>query len=95
MRAVVGVELAVALEVQVSLRISERKDVSDLRADSDNAGFEGADVIAAATVAGELVIHIADRTDEHLLGEKLRRAPIEMEIDAVGIVGRWIFEISS
>jgi hypothetical protein len=85
-RAIVGVELAVALEVQVSLRISERKDISDLRADANDPRHEGTDMITAAAVAGELVIHIANRTDKPLLGEKLRRAPIEMEVDAILIV---------
>jgi hypothetical protein len=43
-------------------------------------------VIAAAAVPGELVIHIADRADEKLLGKKLRCAPVEVEVDAVLIV---------
>jgi hypothetical protein len=45
----VCVELPIALEVQISLIISERKDIADLRAYADDAGFEGADMVAAAT----------------------------------------------
>jgi hypothetical protein len=86
-RPVVGVELAIALEVDVSLRSSERKDVSDLRADADDAGFEGAHPIAASTVARELVVDITHGADQQLLGEKLRGAPVEVKVEAVLIIG--------
>jgi hypothetical protein len=79
----VGVELAIALEIQVSLIISERKNIPNLRADADDARLEGADAVAASTVAGELVVHIAHRPDEQLFGEKLRCAPIKVKVETV------------
>src|SRR5271154_1276206 len=84
---VVVVELLIALEVQICLFISEWEDVPDLRADADDARHEGTDMVAAAAVAGQLVVHIAYRSDQQLLGKELRCAPIEMKIDAVLIVG--------
>jgi hypothetical protein len=44
---VVGVEFPISLEVQISLITPERKDIADLRADADDAGFERADMVAA------------------------------------------------
>jgi hypothetical protein len=43
----VGVEFPISLEVQISLITPERKDIADLRADADDAGFERADMVAA------------------------------------------------
>jgi len=42
---------------------------------------------AAAAAAGELVVHIADRANQHLLGDKLRRTPVQVKVEAVLIVG--------
>ena len=90
-----AVEFTITLEVHVYLFISDRKNVSNLRADADDAGVERADMVSAAAVAGELVIHIADCADEQLLGDKLRRAPIEVGIDAAGVSRRFVLEIPS
>jgi hypothetical protein len=43
----VGVEFPISLEIQISLITPERKDMADLRADADDAGFERADMVAA------------------------------------------------
>jgi hypothetical protein len=61
-----GVELHIPLEIQISLIISDRKEIADLRTDADNPRLERADVVAASAVAGELVVDIAHRPDEQL-----------------------------
>jgi len=55
--------------------------------------MEAADVVAGAAVAADLFIDIADHTHPDLLGEELRRGPIEMHVDAVLILRRLIGEI--
>ena len=66
------------------------KNVSNLRADADNAGLEGAEDRRAAAVTGELIVDIADQPNLHLFGQKLRRAPIKVHIDTIGVSGRLI-----
>ena len=46
-------------------------------------GFEAADAVTGAVVAGKLLVGVADEADLPLLGEELRRAPIEVHVDAV------------
>src|SRR5262249_19236523 len=88
-----AVELAIALKIDVALHACHRKNISNLRADADDAGLEGAEDRRAAAVTGELLVDIADQPNLHLFGQELRRAPIEVHIDAVGISGRMILEI--
>src|SRR5271168_2405494 len=50
-------------------------------------------MVAASAVAGELVVDIAHRADQKLLGKKLRHAPVEVKVGAVLVVGIRIDEV--
>src|SRR5262249_32901013 len=83
-----------ALEIEVTLRRgAEGNNESELRTHADHLRLEAADAIAGAAVATQLSVDIADETDLKLLGQELRRAPIEMHVDAVLLLGRLIAEI--
>src|SRR5215468_2981788 len=56
-----GIELAIALKIDVALHACHRKKISNLRADADDAGLERAEDRRAAAVAGELFVEIADQ----------------------------------
>src|SRR6516225_11240435 len=71
-----------------------RKNIADLRADTDDARFEGAQHWSTTAVAGELLVEVADKADLQLFGQKLRSTPIKMGIDAAGILCREILEIA-
>jgi hypothetical protein len=60
---------------------------------SNHAGFEAADMIARPAVTTDFIIDVTDEADLKLLGQELRRAPIEMHVDAVLILGRLIGRI--
>src|SRR5215471_13846610 len=92
-RPVVVGELAVALEVQVALHVSDRKQGSQLRTDADDARFKRTQDRRAAAVRCYLLVNVSNGADKHLLGQKLRRSPIEMEINATSVVRRVILEI--
>jgi hypothetical protein len=70
-RPVVVVELAIALQVEVSLHACHGKNIADLRTDTDDARFEGAQHWSTAAVAGELLVEISDKADLQSLGQKL------------------------
>src|SRR5262245_26119875 len=89
---VLRAELAVALHIEVSLHVADRKQESELRTDAEHARLEVAER-ARSAVAGELLIRIADQADMDLLGDKLRKAPVDMGIDAVLIVDFDVLEI--
>jgi hypothetical protein len=46
-----------------------------------------------AKVVSDLQIGITDKANENLLGQKLGRAPIDMEVDAVLILRILVFEV--
>jgi hypothetical protein len=85
-RPVFAVELLVAFKIEVALRIgAHRKNEAELRSDAEHARPEGTDLIGGAAVAPLLVIDIADHAHLHVLAEKLRGAPIEMQVGAVAV----------
>src|SRR5262245_24967202 len=87
-------EFPVALEIEVTLRRgAEGNNESELRTHADHLRLEAADAIAGAAVATQLSVDVADEPDLKLLGQELRRAPIEMHVDPVLILGRLIGEI--
>src|SRR5262249_48177399 len=86
-------EFPVALQVEITLKISHREQVSELRADAGDARLEVAQDRGNADVGGEVVIPIADAADLKLLGDELRGAPVDMHADAVLVVGIRIPEI--
>jgi hypothetical protein len=55
--------------------------------------LEAAYPVAGAAVATDLLVHVAHESDLKLLGQELRRAPIEVHVDAVLVLGRLIGEI--
>jgi hypothetical protein len=69
----VGVgELAVRFQVNVTLHVvTGGKDVADLRANADDARFEGAQHRRTTLIWRELFIEVSDKADQHLLGQKL------------------------
>src|SRR5215472_15681132 len=87
-------ELAIAFEVQVALHVSDRKQVSQLRTDADDERFKRTQKRPATAVRCYLVVNVSNGADKYLLGQKLRRSPIEMEINAAGVVSHVILEIS-
>src|SRR5258706_4228400 len=87
------VELRIGFEVHIALQIAERDDVTDLRPDADYLRLEATYPIAGAAVATELIVDIADYADLNLLGQELRRAPIEVHVDAVLVIGGLVREI--
>jgi hypothetical protein len=69
-------EFPIGFQIQVGLNLSDREDVAHLRADADHARLEGAEMVPGAAVGADLLIEIADRADEELLGQELRGAPV-------------------
>src|SRR5262249_59130247 len=67
----------------------------ELRANADYPRPEAADAIAGTAVATDLLVDIAHQSGLQLLGQELRRAPIEMHVDAVLILRRLVGEIVS
>src|SRR5215831_4218096 len=80
-------------EPTTQLLIRQGNDEPELRADANHARLEAAHPIAGAAVATDLLVDIAHQSGLKLLGQELRRAPIEMHVDAVLILGRLIGEI--
>src|SRR5262249_2283673 len=70
-RPVAGVKLSVGFQVQVSLHVSDRKKISNLRADADDARLEGTNPVARTPVTRTLVVDVADQSHEPLLGQEL------------------------
>ena len=83
----------VTLEVQVSLLVSNREQITDLGANAENAGPESAEERGRAKIVGNLLISVSDQSGEHLLGQKVRRAPVKMEVDAILILRGRVLEI--
>ncbi len=73
--------------------LADRKDEADLRTDAEHPALELAEPRSGAVVAGELLEQIARHADLHVLAEELRRAPVDVKIDAVLVVGVRIDEV--
>src|SRR5262245_56631298 len=64
LRAMLGAELLVALEVPVALKLgAERYNVADLRPDPEHLRLEAADPVTRSAVAGDLPVGIADEAE--------------------------------
>jgi hypothetical protein len=92
-RPIRRIELPVCLQVQISLHVANGKDIPELRDHSENAGFEAAEQGASANVVGDLLVGVSDDAYEGLFRKKLRRAPVEMEIDTTLNLGIGVLEI--
>ena len=88
-----AVELKVRFQVQVPQHGSDGKEVSELGPDAGDTRLETTDPVTGPAVAGDLVIYIANGTDEYLFGQKLRRRHVQMKVDAVLVIGRRFDEI--
>src|SRR5262249_25201623 len=76
-------ELPIALQVEIALHLADREDHADLRADAGHARLHVAEESGLPLVGGELLIEVADEPELHLLGDELRGAPVDVEVDAV------------
>src|SRR5262249_54724763 len=62
-------KFTVVLQIEIALQVADRKDEAELRADADHLRLEAADPIAGATVATDLLVDVAHRSDLKLLGQ--------------------------
>src|SRR5229473_5743166 len=92
-RPVGGVEFAIPLHAHKCLVVTNRENMSKLRAEAEDARAEAAEHGRLAEVVGDLLIGITDEADEHLLRQEVRHAPVEMEIDAALVLCVRILEI--
>jgi hypothetical protein len=92
-RAVLCSKIAVCSQAQKALHVSQGESISDLRTDAENARPESAKDRVLAGVVSDLLIGIPGKADEDLLGNKMRGAPVEVEIDSVAVLRVRIFEI--
>ena len=92
-RPIFCIKFPVSFYVQVPLHVSDGENISELRADAEDPRPEASKDRVSADVVGDLLIGIADKTNENLLREKLRHPPIEMEIDAALNLRVWILEV--
>ena len=65
-RPVCCIKFAIALQVQISLHLSNRKNVSDLGTDSENPGLERSQNRVLTGIGSHLQIGIADEAYEKL-----------------------------
>src|SRR6516164_2105715 len=87
-------EFSESFEVDVTLIVLiDRKDVAYLGPAASHARLETTDFVANSAVARDLIEEISSHADLPLLGQELRRCPVEMKVYSVLIVGRRIDEI--
>lgn len=92
-RPIGRIEFAIPFQVQISLHVSHREQISDLRADTDNARPKSTQGRVLAKIVGDLLVRISDKADENLFREKLRSTPIDVKIDAVLVLRVLVLEI--
>src|SRR6202011_3488198 len=92
-RSVGLIEFAVALQIEVSLHVSNGKQKSDLGPNPDHARLEPAENRMLTEIVGDLLIGISDETHEKLLREKLGGTPVDVEVDAVLVLRVLVLEI--
>src|SRR3981081_2003374 len=71
------------LSDSIPLHVTNREQVSDLWAETDNARPKSTQDRVLTKIVRDLLIQISDEADEDLFREKLRGAPVDVEIDAV------------
>lgn len=87
-------ELPIGLYIDHALDlVRDRKEAVKLWADSGHARFKGTKRRAEAAVAGDLLEKVGDSADVELLRQEVRRARVEMEVEAVLVVGMRVLEI--
>src|SRR5262245_49718755 len=76
-RPVLGIDIGVAAQVQIAgVAFPGREEEADLRAHTDRSALVVAEFGASATVAGDLLIDIADQAGMNALTDELRGCPI-------------------
>src|ERR1019366_1322429 len=90
---VFGTKLKIRLHAQETLLSVERKNVSQLGTDRKHPRLKRTDFVAGAAVSGDLIVGVTNEADKELLGQELRRAPVQMEVDAALILGGLVLEI--
>src|SRR5215467_41028 len=65
-RPVLGGELPVGFQVEISLQVPDGKEVADLRAKTDDARLKTADAVSGPAVTADLLIEVADNTNKKL-----------------------------
>src|SRR5215467_3360389 len=65
-RPVLGRELPVGFQVEISLQVPDGKEVADLRAKTDDARLKTADAVSGPAVTADLLIEVADNTNKKL-----------------------------
>src|SRR5215472_14256828 len=86
-------ELPVGFQVEISLQVPNGKEVADLRPEADDARLKTADAVSGAAVTADLLIEVANNTDQKLLRQELRCLPVEMKVDAILVICGRIFQI--
>ena len=92
-RTVGCTEFAISPQAKGALHVSDREAVSDLRTDTENARPEATEDRVLAGIVGDLLVGVSGNADEKLLGEKVRCAPVEVEINAAPVLRVGIFQI--
>src|SRR6185436_14001417 len=86
-------EFLVCLHVDVAVHVADRKQKADLRANAGDTRAEAAERSRRAEIVGDLLEVIAGDTELKLLGEKVGGAPVDVEVDAVLVLGISVLEI--
>src|SRR6266404_4852466 len=60
---------------------------------AEYARFESVEERCRANIVSDLLVGISDHADKELFGQKVRRTPVEMEVDAVLILRCRVLEI--
>ena len=87
------IELPIRLQIDIGLHRTRRNDVADLRPNADDTRLEWAQLRNTTFIGANLLVEVTDRANEQLFGQELRRAAIQMPIDAALIIGALIDEI--
>ena len=69
-RAIGGVELAIALQAEKCRIVPNLENISELRADAEDARAEAAENGRLAEIVGDLLIGVADEADKDLLRQE-------------------------
>src|ERR1700687_4538155 len=86
-RTVGCTEFAVSPQAKGALHVSDREAVSALRTGAETALREATEDRVLAGIVGDLLVGVSGNADEKLLGEVVRCAPVEVEIDAAPVLG--------
>src|SRR5450432_3331095 len=90
---VLGAKLKIRLHAKEALLSSHRENVSQLGTSREHPRLKRTDSVAGPAISGELLVGIPDEADKELLGQKLRRTPVQVEINTALILSGRIHEI--